>query len=396
MAIQDWGLTDAGFYCPTYNEILASKITSAKELFGENICTDNNTPLGKFIRLESTYDQKLFECIEQIYYGFSPTTATGVSLDRAVSFGRITRNTATAAVHTIRIYGTLDHTLGKGTLVKSSKGVVFYTTTDCTISKYEGLTNDIEMYYAEVNVQCTEAGTIGNVYDINSLVNVDPEVNFVVYVKTITDGTDTETDLGLYNRYNEVIDGLGTNTENSITAELLKINGVHNVSIIVNESEDNRVISENLTIESGKYAVIVYANSGLDSEIAAAIFKHKPFGIKQNGSVSKTVTDSAGETHTVTFSYVNELTPEIHIECKVNSEFSSSGIKDIEANITGYINSLNIGKPLIYSKLYEKIYSVAGTAEIVDLKVDGDTKSIYPTKDAIVRVDAITITITEE
>ena len=43
MNIADWGLSEKGFYCPTYDEVLASKIKSAKELFGENICTDNNT-----------------------------------------------------------------------------------------------------------------------------------------------------------------------------------------------------------------------------------------------------------------------------------------------------------------------------------------------------------------
>ena len=68
MNIADWGVTEKGFYCPTYDEVLAGKINSAKELFGENICTDNNTVLGKFIRLETEYDVKLLEEMEKIYY----------------------------------------------------------------------------------------------------------------------------------------------------------------------------------------------------------------------------------------------------------------------------------------------------------------------------------------
>ena len=71
MNIADWGLSEKGFYCPTYDEVLASKIKSAKELFGENICTDNNTALGKFIRLETAYDLKQFEEMEKIYYSIS-------------------------------------------------------------------------------------------------------------------------------------------------------------------------------------------------------------------------------------------------------------------------------------------------------------------------------------
>lgn len=396
MNIEDWGLTDKGFYCPTFDEILASKIKSAKELFGENICTDNNTALGKFIRLQTAYDLKLFEEVEKVYYSISPATATGISLDRDVSFARMTRNTATAAVHKIRIYGTVNHSKPKGTLVKSSSGIIFYTTTDCTISEYDGVQNDIEMYYAEVAVQCTNAGTIGNVYDINSLVDIDNDVTLVEYIETITDGTNTETDIELLNRYNDVVDGLGTNTKNALVSELMKINGVHNVSVLDNINDADIVVSDDLTVESGKYAIIVYANAGLDNEIAATIFRHKPFGVKQNGAEIVTVKDEAGEYHNVQFTYVKELKNNVVIACKVNSEFSSDGIDDIKSNITKYINSLGIGKPLIYNRLYEKVYSIPGTTEITSLTVNNDTVSISPAEDEIIRVGTITVTVTEE
>ncbi|MDO5397071.1 MAG: baseplate J/gp47 family protein [bacterium] len=396
MNIEDWGLTDKGFYCPTFEEILAGKIKSAKELFGENICTDNNTALGKFIRLETVYDLKLFEEAEKVYYSISPATATGVSLDRAVSFARMARNTATAAVHKIRLYGTVNHMKPKGTLVKSSGGVVFYTTKDCNISEYDGVQNDAEMYYAEVAVQCVDAGTSGNVYDINSLVDVDNDISLVEYVETITPGTNTESDFELLNRYNDVVDGLGTNTKNAIISELMKINGVHDADILENTSDNENVISDDLTVESGKYAVIVYSNSGLDNEIAAAIFKHKPFGIKQNGVEVVTVKDDAEEYHNVKFTYVKEVKANIIIACKVNSEFSSASIDDIKSKITEFINSLSIGKPLIYSRLYEKVYSTPGTTEITNLAVNNDTESIYPMKDEIIRAGTITVTVTEE
>lgn len=395
MTTENWGLTEEGFYRPTYDEILASKITTAKELFGENICTDNNTALGKFIRLETVYDAKQFEEMEKIYYSVSPVTATGVSLDRAVSFARMTRNTAVAAVHKIRIYGTVNHTLGKGTLVRSQSGVVFYTATDCTISEYDGNQNDIEMYYGEVNAQCAEAGAVGNVYDINSLVNVDNDVTAVVYVSNVTAGADAETDIELRERYNEVVDGLGTSTKSAVISELMKINGVHKVIIIDNTTDSDMKISDTLTVESGKYAIIIYANTGLDEEIAEAIFKRKPFGVKQNGTTTVSVKDASGELHTVIFSYVREISENIDVSCVVSNEFSSGGVEAIKANISEYVNNLDIGKPLIYSKLYQQIYSVAGTLEITELTVNGGTDSIYPSQDEIIRVNNISVSITE-
>lgn len=396
MNIADWGLSEKGFYCPTYDEVLASKIKSAKELFGENICTDNNTALGKFIRLETAYDLKQFEEMEKIYYSISPVTATGVSLDRDVSFARMSRNTAIAAVHKIRIYGAVNHMLGKGTLVKSQGGIVFYTVADCVISEYDSNQNDIEMYYGEVNVQCAEAGTVGNVYDINSLVSVDNDVTAITYVSTVTNGADTESDIALLTRYNDVVDGMGTNTKSAIISGLMRINGVHKVIILDNPTNSNIKISDYLTVESGKYAIIIYANSGLDTKIAEAIFMRKPFGIKQNGTTTVNLKDESGETHAVVFSYVREIPENIEVTCTVSSEFSSNGIENIKANISEYVNNLDIGKPLIYSKLYQQIYSVPGTSEITKLTVNGATDSIYPARDEIIRVSNISVSITED
>lgn len=395
MTIEDWGLTDKGFYCPTYDEILISKIDKAKELFGENICTDNNTPLGKFIRIEAAYDHKLFEELEKVYYSISPATATGVSLDRAVSFARVTRNTAVPAKHKIRLYGTLNHSVPKGTLVRSTSGVTFYTTTDCLISEYDGTENDIEMYYVDVDVQCTSAGTLGNVYDINNLVDVDTDITIVEYIETITQGTDTETDVELSNRYNSVVDGLGTNTSSAIKSALMKINGVHDVEIVENVTDSDIVVSDDLTIDSGKYAVLVYANSALDDEIAEAIFSHKPFGVKQSGNITVKIKDDADEVHDIVFSYIKEITANIKIECKVNSKFSVTGSNDIRENIMKAINELKIGEQLIFTRLYEKIYSVPGIVEVTSLTINDGIISLIPKGDEIVKAGTITVSTTE-
>ena len=44
MNIADWGLSEKGFYCPTVRRSSGKQNQKVqKELFGENICTDNNT-----------------------------------------------------------------------------------------------------------------------------------------------------------------------------------------------------------------------------------------------------------------------------------------------------------------------------------------------------------------
>ena len=98
-------LLDTGYIRPTYEEILAEKIQRTKEIFGENISTDEKTPLGKFLRINA-YDQaQEYEDIGAVYFARFPNTATGESLDRLCVFGGISRNPATEAQHTIQVYG---------------------------------------------------------------------------------------------------------------------------------------------------------------------------------------------------------------------------------------------------------------------------------------------------
>ena len=44
-------LTTQGYERPTYDDILDNLILKAQELFGEDIETNEQTPLGKFLRI---------------------------------------------------------------------------------------------------------------------------------------------------------------------------------------------------------------------------------------------------------------------------------------------------------------------------------------------------------
>ena len=61
-------LTELGFHRSTYDEILEDKIQLAQNLFGEDIETSEQTPLGKFIRIGAYDLSKAYEDLENIYY----------------------------------------------------------------------------------------------------------------------------------------------------------------------------------------------------------------------------------------------------------------------------------------------------------------------------------------
>lgn len=395
MSQEDWGLTDKGYYCPTFEEILDQKIKRASELFGDDIATGGATPLGKLLRIEAAEDHKIYEEQEEVYYSLSPVTATGVSLDRLCALVGIKRNVAICAKHLIRVYGTQGTVIKAGMLFRTTAGVKFYATSDAVITKFEGNINDNDMYYAEVIVQCTEAGTVGNVYNINAPVTVSSGISSVQYYSTITEGENTETDDALRSRYNTVVNGMGSNTAASIIANVLKVNGVHGCKIRNNTSLNDIVISDKLTVTADTYAVIVYAGSDIRDEIAEAIYQKMPVGVRQSGTEEIYITDDAGEEQLVRFTFVDEITADVSVSCQITSEFSKDGTAEIRSNIEDYINGLELGETLVWSQLYKCIYAVSGVVDTETLTVAGGTNNLTATSTDIIRCGTVSITVTE-
>lgn len=392
----EWGVTEYGFYCPTYEEVLEETIKDAKSLFGEDISVSDLTPFGKLLRIYAKREHKSYEIAEGLYYSATPATATGVSLERMGSWVGENKNTPVCAVHLVRLYGTQGYTIKSGqTLVRNSAGVIFYPVRDEVINREEIAQEGNTTYYADVIVQCTVAGAEGNTSGINSTVNVNSDITGVSYLYQITEGSDTESDAEYRARFEKLAQGLGTNTEAAIIAEVLKIDGAHACIIKKNYTNDDIVLSSGLTLAKDTYAVIVHADSNLLDEVAQAIFRKMPFGIRQSGLETVAIEDMAGETHNVKFTFVKEKTVDVYIKCKVSDEFENGGADKIRDNIKSYVNNRGIGKSAVYSKFYECTHNVVGVEDILDLKINGVKENISVSAIDIVKCGQITVDIVE-
>lgn len=390
-----WGITDSGFYRPTFEEIVKEKEKEAKKLFGNDFDTREITPQGKYIRINAADDFKIYEEMEQLYYSNYPGTATGISLDRICKRAAITRNPATYAIHKLNVYGTENHEIPAITLFSNESNLTFWSTSNVIINQPETTQGGDTIYYAEVTVQCTEPGIIGNVYNINRLVEVDPDVTSVLHVSIETEGEATESDHDLRERYENVLQGLGTNTTDAIKAKVLKVPTVKDVDLINNTSDTGIKISDNLTILPNTYGIIVYANGEPTDEIATAIYQKQPLGISQSGNITTTVRDDSGEDHIVKFTYVQEKEINITIECVVDENFEIAGKDKITANLEELINNNPIGEDVIYSTLYGCIWTVPGVKNITDLSLNGGTTDISINRDEISQLKSVSITVLE-
>lgn len=365
--IDAWGVTDKGFYRPTMEDIITEKNKQAKQIFGEDFDTSELTPQGKFFCICAAAESKLCEIAEDIYYSFSPSTARGISLDRVCEFVNLTRENERYAVQNIKVFAPFGYVVPAGMVFKNDAGITFYSSKDEQVEHDAGN----GLYYALVDVQCTESGTVGNVTDINDTQGVNMNINAVTWNYTVSYGTPLESDYDLRNKFNQVVQGIGTNTSAAIRANVLRVEGVNDVIIIDNNTPDD-ISAGSLTVASGSYAVIVHSDSKeIDNDIARAIFEKHPLGVIQSGVNTVTVKDEANIEHSMKFSYVETQPININVECVVDETFGTftDGVTEIKNSVTSYINNLGIGETVIYSRLYDYIHNVTGVYDITNVTI---------------------------
>lgn len=361
------GLTEKGYQRATYEEILARKIQRAKELFGEDIDTSDQTPLGKFIRINA-YDQAVAEEeIEAVYYARFPNTASGQSLDRLCVFAGITRNPASAAVYSVKVTGTAGYSIPVGFLVATDAEVKYWTTAECLIGE-DGT--------SIVKVSCTEAGTIGNLSSaasISRIVNPDANVERVEGVELVVAGVDVESDADIRMRFKAAVEGGGSSNENAIRAAILRVPTVRFAAVISNDT--NEKDDEGRPPHS--FECYVLGGDDYEQEIAEAIFEKRPIGIKTVGTKTVTVTDVTGAVRTVRYSASPQVQITVRASIKTASTFADDGVATVQNNVANYINGLGIGNSLVLSTIYGHIYSVTGVVEVTNLELSTNGGSYY-------------------
>lgn len=361
------GLTEKGFVRRTYDDILNDKIRRAKELFGEDINTSDQTPLGKFIRINA-YDQAVAEEeIEQVYFARFPNTASGQSLDRLLPFVGITRNPAKAAAYSVKITGTAGHVIEAGFLVGTDTEISYHTTTDCTIG---------EDGSCVAAVSCTQPGAIGNLSSPEMIckpMNPDANISDVIGVEFISTGTDEESDADLRVRFAASVTGAGSCNENALQSAVLRIPTVQYSVVIANNTDE--VDAEGRPPHS--FETYVLGGDDYEQEIAQAIFEKRPVGITTVGDKTVKILDACGNEREVRYSPAQRVLVHVRIVVSAKNTFPEDGAAQIQARVAQHINGLGIGAPLILSSLYGHIYGVTGVSEVTTLELSTNGGSTF-------------------
>lgn len=92
----DYGLTDAGFVIPTYDDIWNNYMTSLKNTFGSDTATSEDTVFGQLFRIIAYTDYTLWEGMQGVYNTQTSNGAEGIYLDEMFSKRGFYRKAASA------------------------------------------------------------------------------------------------------------------------------------------------------------------------------------------------------------------------------------------------------------------------------------------------------------
>ncbi|WP_461246458.1 hypothetical protein [Treponema sp. R6D11] len=101
-------ITANGFERPTFAEIKNEMVTEFRNIFGVAIDTDPTTPMGHLIDLLSLKFYDVWEAMQEIYTGFSPSMATGFALDILADLYGIRRGVGTRSNVEVYLFGKPD------------------------------------------------------------------------------------------------------------------------------------------------------------------------------------------------------------------------------------------------------------------------------------------------
>lgn len=206
-----------------------------------------------------------------------------------------------------------------------------------------------------VAVEATEVGSIEQAPNtITTIITPILGWDSVTNPQEASVGRYEETDEELRLRWRNTKFQFATNIVESLYSAVFSLEGVSNAVIYENDTD---VVDENGVLP---HSFLVLVDGGLSSDVATAIWRNRPTGIRSQGNTSVDIIDSFGYVRTINFSRPTEVQVYIEIDLETNNRFPEDGEQKIKEALISYINGLTINDDVVYSRLYTPINSVEG------------------------------------
>lgn len=390
-------LTANGFRRKTYEEYVEELEQQARELFGANVNLTDNGPMGKWIRLISFARAEENELAEAIYYSAYYETAEGISLDYTVKYAGMQRLQAEKAIVDVDLSVELGETIPAGLVVATTDNIEFVTLEDVTDVNGVGLIT--------APAEARLPGSSGNVPP-NTITIINTPViglNAVTNPEAAKNGREMETDKELRDRYADSgSSGLSSTVAGIKTTILTDVVG--STSAVVIENNESEPDAKGRPPHS--FETIVYGGS-ID-DIAQAILKAKPAGIRAWGAQSVTIQDDSGKDQVIGFSLAVNKEIYAKVTLVTNTSFPTNGMNDVKMELLKYVGGtdaegnlhpgLGMGNNVVNTQAtFSVIRNVPGVDDVTILfSTDGSSYTsgnitVEPTEVAQLSYDRIVI-----
>lgn len=343
-------------------------------LFGNDINTNPNEPIGQMISLFANSDTLLYQLSEAVRAQFNLSKSAGVNLDILAKLFLAARQEATPSTMSgVLMIGTASTVIDVGSQIG-------YLNSDILTDTFS-LTTEVVL-----NVSGEGSGTFSN--DIDGARTINTGEPFVILTQvqgwdsvdpsgaTVVVGEDYQNDPNLRNDLQYESSKNGTNLVDTLSGDLLNLSIITKSLVYEYKTDTTNPIYQvtpNFTL--GFFEPIVVISSSLPDQdnydtVAQIVWNHKPPAIVPESEqtnqgeptldVDGTAYDVLGNEHTVNFSLALEdsFSADIDITPISNQAFDFDAIEaDIKTALAAYINDLLIADLAIYSLAFCVIVS---------------------------------------
>lgn len=326
-----------GITIPSFSDILVYLQDQYKSIYGADIYLGNDSQDGQFLAIIATALNDSNAAAVAAYNSFSPQTAQGNGLSSRVKMNGIERAIASQSTVDVLIGGTVGTVITNG-MVADTNDQNWLLPATVTIPLAGSIT--VTATAEDEGELLAQSGTVTKIKT--------PVFGWA----TVTNPTDAvpgnpvETDAALRNRQTISVAVPSTTIFEGIIGGVANLDGVTRIKGYENDT--------NATDANGvpSHSIAVIVEGGDAQLIAETIAERKTPGTGTYGSISTTIIDSVGSTHIIKFSRPVLLDIEVHLTIDPLVGYSASILPYIKAAISDFINALDIGEDLIFSKLY--------------------------------------------
>lgn len=347
-------IDETGLHIPEYGTVKSTLESAWRGIFGDDIYIEPDSQDGQLIAVFALALFDTYQAMEQVYQGFSPSTASGETLSRVVKINGIRRKAGSHSTADVLITGEVGTVINHGVIA------------DIAGQKWNLPAQVIIPTSGEV----TATATAQEEGDVNALAGQITKIQTptrgwqsVTNPAAATPGALTETDAELRarQRYSVAIPS-ATILEGTLGA-VLGVEGVIKAKIFENDTDRTDVNG----IPS--HSISVVAQGGDSTEIARAIWLKKTPGCGTFGNTLEVITDSNGIATPIRF--FRPLISHIAVTIVIAPEIgylAATGLL-IKQAIADYVNGLAVGDDVSIARVTVAAVSVADTFDVSSVTI---------------------------